>query len=184
MLEQNGIKYGIIAGLGYVILTLLLYFIDPKMIFGNASMISWVIYIFCMYKSAADDKAADDGYITFRNAFQSSFVVYIIASFLGIGFLYVLMTVIDPSLIDLQIEVAMQMIEKIAEFTGMDEAALDEAVKAVEEASQPSMMQSLQGYLFGLVAGAIPALIIAAALKKIKPLHLEGNGEEDHLIEK
>jgi hypothetical protein len=184
MLEQNGVKYGIIAGLGYIILTLLLYFIDPKMVFGNASMISWVIYIFCMYKSAADDKAADDGYITFRNAFQSSFVVFVIASFLGTTFLFVLMTIIDPTLIDLQIKVALEMIEKVAEFTGMGEAELDEAVKAVEAAAQPSFVQSLQGYLFGLIGGAIPALIIAVAMKKIKPLHLQGNGEEEHLIEK
>lgn len=184
MLEQNGIKYGVIAGLGYVILTLLLYFIDPKMVFGNASMISWVIYIFCMYKSVADDKAADGGFITFRNAFQSSFVVYIIASFLGIMFLYVLMTVIDPSLVDLQIEVAMELIEKVAEFTGMGEAELDEAVKAIEDAAKPSLLQSLQGYLFGLIGGAIPALIIAAAMKKDKPLHLDTPNDEDHLIEK
>jgi hypothetical protein len=184
MLEQNGIKYGIIAGLGYIILTLSLYFIDPKMIFGNASLISWVIYIFCMYKSVADDKAASDGFITFRNAFQSSFIVYVVASFLGMTFLYVLMTIIDPNLVDLQIEVAMAMIEKVAEFTGMGEAELDEAVKAVEEASQPSLTQSLQGYLFGLIVGAVPALIIAAIMKKIKPLHLQGNDEEEHLIEK
>jgi hypothetical protein len=66
----------------------------------------------------------------------------------------------------------------------MGEAELDEAVKAVEAAAQPSFVQSLQGYLFGLIGGAIPALIIAVAMKKIKPLHLQGNGEEEHLIEK
>jgi hypothetical protein len=99
-------------------------------------------------------------------------------------FLYVLMTIIDPNLVDLQIEVAMAMIEKVAEFTGMGEAELDEAVKAVEEASQPSLTQSLQGYLFGLIVGAVPALIIAAIMKKIKPLHLEGNDDDEHLIEK
>jgi hypothetical protein len=57
-------------------------------------------------------------------------------------------------------------------------------LKTVEEASQPSLLQSLQGYLFGLVGGAIPALIIAAAMKKVKPIHLDVHDDEEHLIEK
>ena len=103
MLEQNGVKYGAIAGLGLIIITLVLYLIDVKVMFSYTSLIGWVVYIYCMYKSVADDKAADGGFITFRNAFQSSFVVFVIASLLNTIFFYVLTTIIDPSLIDMQI---------------------------------------------------------------------------------
>jgi hypothetical protein len=188
MFEQNGVKYGAIAGLGLIITTLLLYIVSAKVMFNYTSLIGYIIYIASMVKSVSDDKAASDGYITFRNAFQSSFIVFVIASFLNLIFWYILVNIIDPSLIDLQIEIAMEAIEKIADFAGMSEADLEEAALAIEESSNQSIMQMLQAYLFGLVAGAIPALIIAAAMKKAKPLHIQAQEEElnddDHLVEK
>lgn len=185
MLEQNGIKYGIIAGLALIISTLLLYFIDAATMIKIAFIPNFAIYIFCMSKSPIEDKKADGGFITFRNAFQSSFIVFVVASFFYTFFFYVLISIIDPSLIDVQMEVFLDLFERFAEWAKMGDAEFDEIVKELEKINHiPSFVETLQAYLFGLIRGAIPALIIAAIVKKEKPLHLQGEGEEEHLIER
>ncbi len=185
MLEQNGTKYGLIAGLGSIIFTLIVYLIDPKIMFNIGGWVNWIIFLFCMYKSVADDKKQDGGYITFRNAFQSAFVVSVIASFLQTVFFYVLITIIDTGLMDLQLEMAEEAFLKIAEMMNFQEEQITEGLNAISETGDVTLVKTVQGYLFGLIGWAIPALIIAAIMKKDKPLQMESsdNNDIDHFIE-
>jgi len=186
MLEQNGVKYGVIAGLGSIIATLLLYFSDPKIMLNFIQYIGWAIYLFCMVKSVSDDRTAAGGFISFKNAFQSSFVVFIIASLFTNIFWYILTNMIDPSLPQLQIDMAVEAMDQVVEAGWMDEKMFDAAVAELENPNNYSLMKILQNYLIGLVGGAIPALIVAAIMKREKPMHIqaqEKNDDINHLVD-
>ena len=54
--NSNAVRYGLFAGLGTIVVMLLLYMIDAGMIFGWALQATWLIYLFCMYKAVDDTK--------------------------------------------------------------------------------------------------------------------------------
>lgn len=184
-MDKNSVRYGIIAGLGAAIYSLVLYFISPEMIFGNFAHVTWLIYLFCMWKAASLDKEANGGYSSFRQGFSSAFIVFAIAGLIAMIFQYLLVTMIDPGLIDIQKEIAYEQFDKIASWAGMEEGSpeYEKALIDIEERSNPSVGQSALGYVFLLVIGAIPSLIIAAIVKKDKPLHIEAQETEEHLVD-
>lgn len=185
-MEKNSVKYGLIAGLGVAIYQLVLYFASPEMIYGNFAYVGWAIYLFCMWKATSLDKEANGGFISFRDAFGSSFIVFAIAAFIALIFQHILITVIDPGLIDIQKEIALEAFDKVANAFGLDEGSpeYEKALEDIDKNSEPSIASSALGYVFLLIGGAIPSLVIAAVMKKDKPAHLQVREDDtEHLIE-
>jgi hypothetical protein len=185
MLQKNGVRFGLYAGLGAVAYSLLLYIVDAKLIFGGFASASWVIYLFCMFQAANLDKKELGGYLTFKEGFQATFAVFAIASLLQIAFQFLLLTVIDPSLVQMQTDVAIEAMEKMAGMFGLSEADMETAIAEIEKNSKPSIGQSTQAYLINLIIGAIPAAIIAAILKKNRPFDApitEEKDDSEHLV--
>jgi hypothetical protein len=92
-----------------------------------------------------------------------------VASFLGTIFSYVLYNFIDASLLDVQMEKAIETMEKMRGFMG-DEAA-DAAIASIEEEGVTfGPGKALIGWIWGLfIPGIIIALIMAAIVKKNNP---------------
>lgn len=174
-MNSNAVRYGLFAGLGTIAVMLSLYMIDAGMIFGWALQSTWLIYVFCMYKAVDDIKSENDGFISLREGFAAAFVVFAIANLMYIVFYYILVNFIDPSLIEIQIEKGIEAVEKVAEFAGMSEEDLEKAIEEIEKGAKPSLVQTAFGYAVSLIGGAIPAIIIAAILKKEVPTHLQND---------
>ena len=185
-MEKNSVRYGLIAGLGVAIYQLVLYFIGGEMIFGNFAHAAWIIYLFCMWKAVSLDKEANDGYVSFKNAFGTSFIVFAIAGLIALVFQYILMTIIDPGLVDVQKEIALEAFDKMASAFGLEEGSpeYEAALADIDKRTEPSLSQSGLGYIFMLIFGAIPSLIMAAVMKKEKPAHLQVKEDEsEHLVD-
>jgi hypothetical protein len=176
-MDSNAVRYGLFAGLGTIVVMLLLYMVNAEMLFGWALQATWLIYLFCMYKAVDDLKNDNGGFISLREGFTAAFIVFAIANLMYIVFYYVLVNVIDPSLMDIQIQKGIETVEKVAEFAGMSEEELDAAVEEIEKGMEPDLGQTALGYAISLVFGAIPAVIVAAILKKERPMHLQQNDE-------
>lgn len=176
--NSNAVRYGLFAGLGTIAVMLLLYMVNAEMIFGWALQATWLVYLFCMYKAVADTKNENDGFISLREGFTAAFIVFAIANLMYIVFYFVLVNVIDPSLMEIQIEKGVEAVEKVAQFAGMSEEELESAIEEVEKGMQPNLGQTLLGYAISLIGGAIPAVIIAAILKKETPIHLQNENDE------
>ena len=185
-MENNSVRFGVIAGLGVAIYQLLLYFINSEMILGSYAYVAWVIYIFCMWKAASLDKAANNGYISFRGAFKSSFVVFVITGLIATIFQYILFTVIDPGLAEMIQEKALESFQQSAEAQGLEEGSeqYETALEYTLKFSKPSIMIYSIFYGVSLIGGAIISAIIAAIIKKNKPAFLqEQNGGTEHLVD-
>ncbi|GJM31873.1 MAG: hypothetical protein DHS20C18_08740 [Saprospiraceae bacterium] len=96
------LKYGIIAGVGVVAYFLLFYFLSKAFFFSPwVWWSSLLIFIWAMIKVARpeDDKA------DLRKGLSRAFTVYVIANAFFFVFYYLLLTHIEPSMIDLQREI-------------------------------------------------------------------------------
>ena len=172
-MSENVQRNGLFGGVAAILLVFALYFMDAKLIFNPLWGSINLIFVFPIFMTLAaiGDKKDNGGFLSFGKSFQSAWITGVIALFLLTIFNYLLLTLIDPSLIDLQIEAAKDsaiwMTEKFSGGQGVSDEQMAEMLAKVEEDTQsPSIGQSLLGFVFMGVLGAVPSLIIAAFVKK------------------
>jgi len=166
-MENPGVKWGLIGGIGSIMLTLVLYLIDPPMIFGSAAWLGFAIYIATMYMAGNDQKKLQGGYIAWGEALKPTFLTYVLATALYFIFHFILFKFIDPSLLDVQKEVAMQSLEGWADFIG--EEGMEAAIQGIEESTNMTVSTQTFGWAFNLIFGFFFGAIISAILKRSKP---------------
>lgn len=183
-MEKNSVKYGVMAGLISVVYTLVLYFTDQTFNI-TLSSVGFIISLYFMWKACQDDRALQGGFASFREMFSSAFITYAVAGIFAIAFQYVLLTMIDPGLVDIQAEKAVEQTAKILDWAGIEEGSpeYEEALIEAEKGSTPSIKGSLLGYLGALIFGALISLIFGAAMKKNRPPHLAAQDDTNHLVE-
>jgi len=171
--NSTAARYGLFAGLGTIAVMLLLYMVNAEMIFGWFLQATWLIYLFCMYKAVDDTKNENDGFITLREAFAAAFIVFAVANLMYMVFFYVLVNVIDPELIQMQIDKGIEMLENMSNTFAIPEKDMEEAIIAIEESAEQSIGQRALGYAMSLISGGIVSIILAGILKKERPIHLQ-----------
>src|SRR5688500_11044006 len=105
-----GARYGVIAGLICISLTFTLYKINPKLLFqiwgfsGFAAIVLLKIWsVFHLLKLKK--------YVEFKEGLQAAFMVSAISLLMWISFAAILISVIDPSLVETQKEVIIERIQ-------------------------------------------------------------------------
>lgn len=159
------IKHGIFYGLFSIILTLVIYLVDPT-IFGEFwfSFLMMPIPIIFMVLAVRDEKRADDGYILFGNAFLQSLGVVIIGYLISGVFSYLLYNFIDPGLEDV---IKGSIIENMESFEDMmPEEAYEKMIEDMENRHFADLKSIGLGLVSMIMIGGIFALIIAAIMKK------------------
>lgn len=169
-MENNGLKYGILAGLGAIAVSLGFYLVEEKMIFSVAGYVGWAIYLYCMYKATVDERAEMGGFMTFKEALKPAFLTFVVASFIYFVFYYVLFNFIDPNLAELQKEIAMESMQGMGGLMG--EETLENMMEEMEKQDfQVGIGTVSLSYAISLIfPGFIFALIIALIAKKEQPI--------------
>lgn len=182
-MEKSSVKYGVIAGLAGVIYSLLLYFTDQTAN-GALGLVGFIITLYFMWKACQDDKISQGGFASFREMFSSAFLTFAVAAIFTVGFQYILLTVIDPELAQIQAEETMEQTAKILEWAGLEENSkeYEEALEEAEKNAMPSLKNSIWGYFMVLIFGALISLIFGAAMKNNKPPHIAVQDETEHLV--
>lgn len=165
---NNAIRNGLYMGGALVLLYLALYFVSPKVFLSWGSWISFAVYIYFMYNAAKEERASLGGYMSFGEGFKAAFLAFVVGGLISALFTYVMYNFIDPTLIDLTKEIALEAFEKMSGFMG--EEAAETAMETIEDqdfSTSYSIGNTLMGYLFSLIfPGAVIALIIAAIMKR------------------
>ena len=121
--------------------------------------------------SALQDRKDLGGYIKIEQAFKSAFFTAAFALFLLVSFNYILRAAIDPSLVGKEKEASIETSIKMLEWIGAEEAEIEKMIEQVEETdTTPKLGNTLSGYILALAMGSIPALIIAAFVRKLPPV--------------
>jgi len=168
-LENPAIKNGVFAGLAACGVVLLFYLANARMVFTWASWITTIIFIFFMVQSVKSEKAEAE-FTSFNDALKPAFLTYVISNLLYIIFYYVLLNFIAPDLVEMQREIAMETIEKLAGIMGED--SVEEGLEALEAHDFSfGLGTAAWSFAWGLIfPGFIVAAIIALIMKDNKPV--------------
>ncbi|MEJ6613139.1 MAG: DUF4199 domain-containing protein [Saprospiraceae bacterium] len=164
-MENVKIKNGLILGVALVIISLVLYLIDPRVYLTWETWIGFAAVIYIMYKTAVAVREQKDGVLSFGSAFVAVFVPMAIGLLISSLFSYVLQNYLAPELGDITKEMAIETIEKISGMFGGDVG--DEMMEEIENQDYSlTMGKVFLGWMFSVVIGCVPALIVAALTKK------------------
>lgn len=162
------VKNGLLAGVSGIVVSLVIYLIEPK---GFISWGGWVVIfpvLYCMVQATKETREANEGLATLREAFTPAWLTYLIYTVIYSLFTYVLMNIIDPGLIDLAKEASIEAMEKMSGMLG--EEAMQAAIEEMEKNNPYRFSAIIMTMFFSLVfPGAIVALIIGLIMKKNKP---------------
>lgn len=161
-----GLKNGLIYGLVSIVIGLVIYLINARMLFSSWYMILGFILMFgFMAKACIDARNNNGGFISFGDAFMAAWITVMVGAVLGMIWQYVLNTFIDPSLVELQQEATAEWIGGLFEGIGMDKETLLEQMEAQgNQGSNPAYM--LLGLLCMAPIMAIPAAIFGLIFKR------------------
>lgn len=164
-MKQYDAKYGLMAGGISILISLIVYLIDPNSYLKFGGVVSALPMLYFIVAAALAVKQQNKGFISFGDAFKNSWVTYLIYSLLATIFLYILFNFIDPQLIETMKETSIELLEKLRSTLG-DEST-DEAIKKIEESTQQGVGSLAFSFLISLIfPGAFLSLIIALIVKK------------------
>ncbi len=181
-MKKSSINNGLFLGAAMVIGSYALYLANPKMFFSAKSFVLLMIFILIMVKSGREARKANGGYISFGEAFKNMFVTGAIGVLICTCFEYVLFNFIDPGLIDIQKEIALEAAEKVTELLGgmgeEYEIALEKEMEKIEDGNPASLGATAKNYFARLLA---PVALLSSIIGLVIKRKGTGSGPADDL---
>ena len=171
-LRDHAIKWGVIIGLVGIIYTVLLYIVDATLLVNMwLGLFVLVLFLGLVIYAGIDYRKQIGGLIPFGKAFQHGFLLLVIAGLIGTIFNFLLYTVIDPGVVDTLVDGSVENARSIAESFGAPPEALDDAMETArtDTIERFTTKGIFTGYLWGLIAYAVIALITGAIVKRNPP---------------
>ncbi|MBK8701042.1 MAG: DUF4199 domain-containing protein [Saprospiraceae bacterium] len=127
-MDNISTRNGLFAGISAIIIGLVIYLISPMGFLSWGGWITIIPVVYFMVAAAKTKREEEEGFISLRAAFTASWLVYLLYSLISVLFTYVMMNIVDPSLIDTAKQVSIEAIEKMSGWIGEQgtEAAIAE----------------------------------------------------------
>jgi hypothetical protein len=166
-MEQNvnvwkaNLTNGLIMGLVGVVYSLVMYFLDLSLnkTQGYVFIVIEVILLFLLLKSYRDNSKF--GQITYGESVGAGVIICLYYAIIMAVFAYLLYEVIDTGLIDKQIALAEETLQK----KGLPQASIDTAMKMQQKILKPGIMAPLS-ILGNMIWGVVLSLIISIFIRK------------------
>lgn len=186
-MQKSSINNGLFLGIALIISIFVLYLANTRMFFNAKSFVMFTIFLLMIIKSGRDARKANGGFISFSQAFINMFVTGAIGYLLATIGEYILFNLVDPSLPDLQKEIAIEAMEEVSGLFGgaeMEEAMEKEMDKleARDLAGPGAMMMNFVTRLIAPVA--IISAIVGLIIRKKGTPHddLDDNQENRYVV--
>ncbi|RZL06434.1 MAG: DUF4199 domain-containing protein [Pedobacter sp.] len=173
----NGLsaKNGLIIGLVSVVLSLVIHFIDPLLLYTSMwiGLVLFIVFIALLVYAGRTIRIEAGGYWTFGEAFKSFLIMGLIITVLSTVYNVVLMTVIDPDLPARAGAAADQNAEALMAKFGMQQEQIDEAMAKQgkgEDKLKVTAKNTVTNFGVSLAIFGVFALILAAIMKKSPPI--------------
>ena len=169
---MNDISFrnGMLAGIVIILLGSILHAIDPRSFLNIYGFVGYAVFLFFMVRSVLQVRKNKGGVLSFGSAFVAAFIPMTIGVFMSSVFTYAMHNWINPDLIILTKEIAIESttmaMEKMSELFDMD-VDIDEVLKELEKVDYSFGLGSLVlSWITTTIMGCVPALIIAAFTKR------------------
>ena len=152
---------GLILGLTGVVYSLVFYFLDLTLnkVQGYAFMIVQIAILFYLLKSYRDNIM--HGQITYGESVGAGVIICLYYAIIMAVFAYILYAVIDPGLINKQLAMAEEAMNK----KGAPQEAIDAGMAITAKFMKPGIM-TITGIIFNMIWGIILSLIVSIFIKK------------------
>lgn len=171
-LVKPAAKSGLTLGLIGIIITLLIYFINAKLlanIWVGITILVISLSLVVIFGIAYRKQVG--GYLSFKQAFIFSFVLLLVAGLISQSFNYLLFNVIDSDLTELVTDAALENTEAMMEKFNVPDEEIDKALENTETqmANQYSLGGVMKAYMYSIIIYAIISLITGAIIKRKNP---------------
>ncbi len=169
--KSNASKYGLIAAVISIAYTLVAYLSDLTLMVNPWMGIAlWVISLVIFIMAVSKTRGAFGGYISFRDAFSTFILAYIVSSLVTTSFSILLFSVVDPGAAEDLQEMSIEATVELMENFGAPEAQIEETIEQMEGSNQFSVLNMVKGFFWGIFIYAVIGLIVAAIMKKNPPV--------------
>ncbi len=167
---NHNLKYGLLLGLINVVLYLALLLIDFHLLVSPwISFLILVIDIIVLFVAGYELRNKQGGYLTFKEAFVSTLLVFAIAGAVSVVYNILIYNVIAPDVADTLHTEIVDQTASMMENIGAEDEVIDQTVTEMEANNTYSVGNQIKGFFYSLIFGVIIALIIGAIIKKRKP---------------
>jgi hypothetical protein len=152
---------GLILGLAGIAVSLILYFLDlsTNKTAGYLNIPIQLFLLFILLKSYRDNFM--HGQITYGESVGAGVVIFLYFSIIMAIYTYVLFAIIDPGLVNKQLAMAEEAMQK----KGAGQAAVDAGMAFTKKLMKPGIMAPLS--IFGnMLGGVIFSLLVSIFIKK------------------
>ncbi|QEE49699.1 DUF4199 domain-containing protein [Flavobacterium alkalisoli] len=169
--KKNGINFGVILGVIFVLCYVAMYSIDLKY-FVNMWLGIGIIFLGLIVGiiSVVKAKVAQNGFISFKQAFTTFFITLAIGLAISTVFNIILLNFIDPAAKDVIRQHLIDITIHFGEKYNAPVEQLKQQVESIKNTDSYSVFNMIKSYFFILVLYIIIGLIVAAAFKKT-PTH-------------
>lgn len=171
-LVKSAAKSGLTLGLIGIIITLLVYFIDAKLLANMwLGMAIIVIFLALVVIFGIAYRKQVGGFLSFKQAFLYSLVLLLVAGLIGQGFNLILFNVIDSDLTEVVTDAALETTERMMEKFNVPDEEVDKALERTEAqmANQYKPGGVVKAYFISIIIYAIISLIAGAIIKRRNP---------------
>ncbi len=167
---NHNLKYGLYIGVITVVFTAIVFAMDYRLLQESwLSIVPTVVTVTILIIAGRDLKEQQGGYLSFKEAFVSSFIIFMIGAAINTTYQMVQYNVLAPDVAEVlrgeNIDKAAQVMESL----GANDKDIDEAMVEAENTNPFGIAAQSLALLFQAVLGLIVAAIIAAIVKKNKP---------------
>lgn len=158
------LKWGVIAGVVYMIYTTVLYLTE---LFGNSSLgfISFALAIVFIVLAMREFKTLNNGFMSYGEGLSVGTLVSAISGLISSTYGLVYTTFIDPTIP----QKLQDKIQEQWEAQGMTDEQIEQASGMMQWTQSPGITFFF-GILAAIIGGLIISLIVAAILRKNKPV--------------
>lgn len=164
-----GITFGIITGLGYIVLLLVKYsfFASSPVPYGIFGSVSYLIILLSYVLCGIQRKKQLGGYAETRELFLTLLIAIIITEGCYVVFNYIYLTFIDPDFMKKYSEATYQYLSK----RGVNTTGIQEKMKQLNDQSHSLFRISINllGLGIWIIIDSIICLVISFVLRKPKP---------------
>ena len=163
--------YGLLLGLIYLVLTTCTYMSSGSLMgFYGFTILAFLLYFVAMGIFAGRIRKANGGYIEFKDVFAAIIIMVFISCLISYVYNLVYMKYIDPAFMDKMKNTTIQFMEKNKVPDEQIEATISKFDKQTAEAKNATIGSMLLSYFEIVVFCSLFGLIVAAIVKKKRPI--------------
>ena len=160
------VKYGLMAGGISIVFSVILYLLNDGVYLRFNIIPQYVIEIYFMAYVVSIIKERNNGFISFNEAFKSSWLTYILAASIISVFTYILMNFIDSGLIEKLKEMQVEAFELTSKWLKLNEEDKEKQLEILRT-TNPYDLKSIAALPVSfLFPGAIIAVVISLIKRK------------------